>query len=109
MINLAFKSIRVSDLTGAEGDDEAFVTVVVRQHPELEEAVQFDALPEELKPLKGLSDLVVLELRNGETTQVVTTLTEFNKLSSNIKDVLKNADGLRGRRKGFRPSSQQKD
>lgn len=104
---MAFKSIRVSDLTGAEGDDKDFVTVVVRQHPELEEAVQFDALPAELTSIKGIKDLVVLELRNGETTQVVTTLAEFNKLSPNIKEVLENADGLRGRRKGFRPS--QKD
>ncbi|MEU2204238.1 hypothetical protein AB0P19_07105 [Microbacterium oleivorans] len=103
---MAFKSIRVSDLTGAEGDDKDFVTVVVRQHPELDEPVQFDALPAELKSLKGLNDLVVLELRNGETTQVVTTKTEFNKLSENIGEVLKNADGLRGRRKGFRPSQQ---
>ena len=105
---MAFKSIRVSDLTGAEGADEDFVTVVVRQHPELEEAVQFDALPDEIKGVKGLRDLVVLELRNGETTQVVTTLAEFNKLAPNIGDVLKNADGLRGRRKGFRPN-QSKD
>lgn len=106
---MAFKSIRVSDLTGAEGDDKDFVTVVVRQHPELEEAIQFDALPAELTALKGLKDLVVIELRNGETTQIVTTLAEFNKLSANIGDVLKNADGLRGRRKGYRPSAQGKD
>ena len=103
---MAFKSIRVSDLTGAEGNDEDFVTVVVRRHPELEEAVQFDALPDEIKSLKGLKDLVVLELRNGETEQVVTTLAEFNKLAPNIKEVLENADGLRGRRKGFRPTAQ---
>ena len=101
---MAFKSIRVSDLTGKEGDDEDFVTVVVRRHPALEEAVQFDALPEELKGLKGLNDLVVLELRNGSSDQLVTTLAEFNKLSPNINEVLENADGLRGRRKGFRPN-----
>lgn len=106
---MAFKSIRVSDLTGAEGDDEEFITVIVRKHPELDEPIQFDALPDELKPLKALRDLVVLELKNGETTQLVTTLAEFNKLSPNIKEVLESADGLRGRRKGFRPQSQPKD
>ena len=101
---MAFKSIRVSDLTGVEASDEEFVTVVVRTHPQLEEPVQFDALPDELKALKGLKDLVVLELRGEETMQVVTTLQEFNKLSPNINEVLENADGLRGRRKGFRPN-----
>lgn len=103
---MAFKSIRVSDLTGVEGDDADFVTVVVRKHPELSEPVQFDALPDELKGLKSLKELVVLELRNGETQQLVTTLAEFNKLAPNIKEVLENADGLRGRRKGFRPNAQ---
>ena len=106
---MAFKSIRVSDLTGVEGNDADFVTVVVRKHPELDEPVQFDALPDELKGLKSLKDLVVIELRNGETTQLVTTLAEFNKLSPNIKEVLENADGLRGRRKGFRPGAAQKE
>lgn len=108
---MAFKSIRVSDLTGAEGNDADFVTVVVRRHPELSEPVVFDAKPEELKGLKSADQLVVLEIKNGgEPTQVVTTLNEFSKLSPNISDVLKNADGLRGRRKGFRPSANgQKD
>lgn len=102
---MAFKSVRVSDLSGAEGDDAAFVTVVVRKHPKLDEPVQFDALPEELKGLKSAGDLVILELKNGDTTQVVVTLAEFNKLSPKIDDVLANADGLRGRRKGFRPGA----
>jgi len=100
---MAFKSIRVSDLTGAEGTDEEFITVVVRSHPNLEDPVQFDAKPEELKGLKSAGDLVELELKNGDTRRVVVTLAEFNKLSPNIKEVLENADGLRGRRKGFRP------
>lgn len=107
---MAFKSIRVSDLTGAEGDDEKFVNVIVRTCPGLDEPVQFDALPEELKGLKGIKDLVVLELKTGENTQqLVTTLAEFNKLSPDINTVLENADGLRGRRKGFRPNQQPKD
>lgn len=102
---MAFKSVRVSDISGAEGKDEDFVTVVVRQHPKLDEPVQFDALPDEIKNLKGAGDLVQLEIRNGETRNVVVTLAEFNKLSPNIAEVLANADGLRGRRKGFRPSA----
>jgi hypothetical protein len=102
---LAFKSVRVSDISGTEGSDEDFVTVIVRRHPELDEPVQFDALPDEIKGIKSAGDLVVLEIKNGETRQVVVTLAEFNKLSPNIKDIIANADGLRGRRKGFRPSA----
>lgn len=103
---MAFRSVRVSDLTGAEGKDEEFVTVVVRKHPAIEEAVVFDAKPDELKSLKSADQLVILEVKNGgEPKQIVTTLTEFNKLSPNIADVLKNAPGVRGRRPGFRPQS----
>lgn len=103
---MAYRSVRVSDLSGKEGRDEDFVTVVVRRHPALDEPVQFDALPDELKGLKGAGNLVVVEIKNGETQQLVVTLDDFNKLSPKINDVLKNADGLRGRRKGFRPSAQ---
>ena len=101
---MAFRSVRVSDISGAEGKDEDFVTVVVRQHPNLDEAVQFDALPKEISGLKGAGDLVQLEIRNGDTRNLVVTLAEFNKLAPNIAEVLANADGLRGRRKGFRPN-----
>jgi hypothetical protein len=101
---MAFRSVRVSDISGAEGKDEDFVTVVVRQHPNLEEPVQFDALPKEISGLKGAGDLVQLEIRNGETRSLVVTLAEFNKLAPNIAEVLAKADGLRGRRKGFRPN-----
>lgn len=102
---MAYKSVRVSDLSGTEASEDDFVTLVVRRHPKLEEPVQIDVLPEEIKGLKSAGDLVVLEVRNGETTQVVVTLQEFNKLSPKIDDILANADGLRGRRKGFRPGS----
>ena len=102
---MAFKSVRVSDISGTEGSDEDFVTVIVRKHPELDEAVQFDALPDEIKGIKSAGDLVVLEIKNGETRQVVVTLAEFNKIAPNIKEIIANADSLRGRRKGFRPSA----
>ena len=101
---MAYRSVRVSDLTGKEDDDEKFVTLVIRRHPSLTEPVQIDVLPEEIKGLKSAGNLVQLEIRNGETTQLVTTLDDFNKLSPNINEILKKADGLRGRRKGFRPN-----
>ncbi|MEW1951087.1 hypothetical protein AB0280_17770 [Pseudarthrobacter sp902506025] len=102
---MAWISRKVSDLTGKEGKEDAFTNVVVRVHPKLEEPVQFDALPEEVKGLTPLTDLVQLELRKGtEVKELIVTLEEFNKLSPKIEEVLDNADGLRGRRKNFRPN-----
>lgn len=104
---MAYRSVRVSDLSGAEGADEDFVSVVVRKHPAIEEAVVFDAKPDELKGLKSAGDLVILEVKNGgDPVQIVTTIGEFKKLSPNIDEVLKNAPGVRGRRPGFRPTQQ---
>ena len=102
---MAFRSVRISDLTGQEGSDEDFVTLAVRRYPGLDEAVQIDVLPNEIKGLKSAGDLVVLEVRNGETTQIVTTKSEFDKLAPDMAAVLAKADGLRGRRKGFKPTA----
>lgn len=106
-IAMGYISRRVSDLTGTEANDSEFLTLVVRRHPELEEPVQIDVLPKEISGLKSLTDLVVLEVKkNGdEPTQIVTTVADFNKLSGNMAEVLSNADGIRGRRKGFRPGA----
>lgn len=102
---MAWISRKVSDLSGKEGKEDAFVNVVVRTHPKLEEAVQFDALPDEVKGLTPLTDLVQLELRKGtEVKELIVTLEEFNKLSPKMEEVLDNADGLRGRRSGFKPN-----
>lgn len=103
---MAYRSVRVSDLSGKEDDDAKFITLVVRRHPDLDEPVQIDVLPDEIKGLKSAGNLVALEIRNGETEQLVVTLDEFSKLSPNMADILKRADGLRGRRKGFRPNQQ---
>lgn len=103
MIPVGFRQIRVSDLTGAEAKDDEVVTIIVRSHPDLDEPKQFDALPIEVKDLKPAPNLVALEIRNGETTEMVVTVAEFNKLAPNIAAVLENADPIKGRRKGFRP------
>ena len=103
---VAYRSVRVSDLTGKEDSDDKFVTLVVRKAPGLVEPVQLDVLPSEIAGLKGAGDLVVLEIKNGETTQLVVTLSEFKKLSPDIEAILAKADGLCGRRKGYKPASQ---
>lgn len=95
---MAFKSIRVSDLTGKELADDDVVTVVVRSENKV-----FDASAEELASIKRLANVVELELRhaNGDTEQVICTQAEFDKVVS--ADVLAKADSTRGRRTGFSP------
>lgn len=101
---MGFRSVRVSDLTGIELDDDQVVNVVVR-HPEHEEARQFDASQEELKALKTVGNLVSLELRfaNRTSQDVFATAVEFAKLVPAEK--LTTFNQLRGRRKGYRPNA----
>lgn len=102
---MGYVSKRVSDLTGAEAPDSEFIELVVRQAPGLTEPVRLDVLPDEIKTLKSAGELVVLDVKNGETKQLIVTLAEWKKLSPKIDEIVASADGLRGRRKGFRPSS----
>ena len=102
---MAFRSIRVSDISGKEGKDTDFLTLVVRNHPAIEEPVQIDVLPNEIETLKGAEDLVEVEIKNGggEPKRLIVPLAEFNAIAPNIEKVLADADGIRGRRRGFRP------
>lgn len=101
---MAIRRVMVSDLTGAEGNEEDFTVLTVRQHPKLTEPKALDILPDELKGLKTAGDLVVLETgTNGDRQQVVVTLAEFRKV---VPDkVVEAARGTRGRRPGFSPKS----
>ncbi|TFC63748.1 hypothetical protein E3O62_02665 [Cryobacterium sp. TMT2-15-1] len=93
----------VSDITGVEADEDAFVTLIVRSHKAVDEAKSLDVLPAEIAGLKEASDLVTLEIRdNGNTRQVVTTLAEFRKLIAD--EVVVKAQGIRGRRIGYSPA-----
>lgn len=102
---MAFVQRRVSDLSGKEAPESEFVTLVVREHPQLESAVQLDVLPDEIANLKSAGEIVVLEVKNGETKNLVVTLAEFNKLHKDIPAIIAKAPGLRGRRPGFSPGS----
>lgn len=97
---MAYKSIRVSDLSGATLADDQVVTVVVRAAGKL-----FDASSEELTGLKPLTDVVELEYRypDGKTQEVIVSKSSFDKLVT--PEMLANADSIRGRRNGFRPGA----
>lgn len=101
--DMAYRSVRVSDLTGVEAPEEEFIEVIVRSAPGLDQPVKLDVLPQEIAGLKTAGEVVVLEVRNGETKQVIITHAEFKKLAPNIDKVLAEADSIRGRRKNYRP------
>lgn len=99
---MARKVVLVSDLTGAEAEENEFISLVVREHPEVESAKQLDCLPSEVEKLKTLDNLVVCEIKdNGNSREVVMTLTEFRKLVPD--EVVKNAASTRGRKVGQSP------
>ncbi|MBM4646547.1 hypothetical protein GS464_29465 [Rhodococcus hoagii] len=97
-------SRRISDVSGEELDELTYVNIVVKSHSKLEEAKQIDVSEAEAKSIKTVSGLVELEFRhaNGDTTTVFATEAELGKVVS--LEVLSAADGIRGRRKGFRPN-----
>src|SRR3712207_1180241 len=70
---IAFRQIRISDLTEEVIDDQNVVEVTIRSPPDLDEAKRFDSQPAELKDLRPMEGLVELELR----TQTGTTGTMY--------------------------------
>ena len=102
---MGYVSKRVSDLTGIEAPDDKFIELVVRKAPGLTEPVRLDVLADEIKSLKDAGEVVVIEVRNGDTKQLIVTLAEWRKLHPDIDKIVANADGVRGRRKGFRPNT----
>lgn len=103
MSTLAFRQLRVSDVSGKDLPEDEAISVVIRQHPDLTEGKVFDTSEEELSSLKGVGNLVELELRlaHGSRTLLVTKA-EFDKLMP--ADKLKELPGVRGRRPGYSPS-----
>lgn len=99
---MARKTVLISDLTGAEAEESEFISLIVRQHPAIDAPKQLDVLPDEVAKLKSVDNLVVVEIKNGETKEVVMTLAEFRKLCPD--EVVQGAAGTRGRRPGFSPN-----
>ena len=102
---MAIVSRKVSDFNGESGADTEFASVVVRQHPGIDQPKALDLLLTELEGVKDIGgDLVICEITtpNGATNTVYMKVTDFNKLAPNMTDVLKNARGIRGRVPGTR-------
>lgn len=100
---LAILNVKVSDISGAHLKDDDCVRVIVRGHPKLSEDKQLDAATGELDALKTVANLVNIEVQypDGTTKDVAATAAELEKVIP--FDVLEGADGLRGRRRNWRP------
>lgn len=97
-----------SDLTGTEGAEEEFVTMVLRKHPAITQAVAMDVLPAEIEGIKELKDAVRIEVQNnngiGQPREIVMSLKDFNSLApdGDMDSKVESARNLRGRRPGSR-------
>jgi hypothetical protein len=101
VIAVADISVRVSDLTGAQGDKEAFGRLVVRSYPGLDGAKVLDVLPQEVSGLKAETELVEIEYTEPGSDQprpMVVSREAFDGLAPDMGKVLAAARGLRGRR-----------
>jgi hypothetical protein len=101
---MAYRQIRVSDLTGEVIDDQNVVEVTIRSHPDLEEAKRFDSQPAELKGLKPLEGLVELELRTPTGTVGTMYLRQEDFDAVIPLEKVKAFDSTRGRRTGYKPN-----
>ena len=101
MSRLAFKSVRISDLTGNELKDEDVITVTNKGAGKV-----FDTSAEELSGLKRIANAVELDYKHpdGATETVLVTQSELNKLLPPEK--VATLDNSRGRRTGFSPRQQ---
>jgi hypothetical protein len=102
---MANVSRKESDFNGQSGTDAEFASVVIRQHPGIDQPKALDLLITELEGLKDIgSDLAILEVTmpSGETRTVYMKVTDFNKLAPDMLTILKNARGTRGRVPGTR-------
>lgn len=98
----------VSDISGTEAPESEFVSLVVRQHPAVDQPKRLDVLPSEVANLKSVKDLVVCEVKQGDQVrEVVIPVAEFRKLVPD--EVVVKAAGTRGRKLGFSPKAKEVD
>ena len=124
---MATRTIKVSDLSGAEIRDEAqLARIVVEEHPELTEPITLEVLPEEVEAaIPEEQNYVRLTYypspeRGGVIRSVIMPVEDFNNLSQreDMATVLQNAlreqqqeeqaDRRRGRRSGRRATGQRR-
>jgi hypothetical protein len=97
---LAEITIKASDLTGKRGEVDEFGRLVVHDYPGIASAKQLDVLPDEVKDLKGTSDVVEVTYyppgsKDGQ--RIIVARNELDQLHDNMAELLQNAKATRGR------------
>lgn len=101
---MAIRSVKISDLDGSEPAD---VTVVVRDHPAIQQAKALDVTAEQAETLiaKAVKNVVTVEIQAGESPkqEVLINLNDLNKWLGDPDKVLEAARFTRGRPPGYSP------
>jgi hypothetical protein len=82
---VAVKHVRVSDLSGHQAAEEQFAKLIVHEHPQYQEPITLDVLPEELGELPDSDQYVSIEVigpgeRSGQ--RALLSVDRFNKLAA---------------------------
>jgi hypothetical protein len=118
---MATKTVKVSDLTGAEiGGEENLARIVVEDHPSITDSVTLEVLSEEVEDrLPEEQNFVRLayypsSADGGEEKTLVLSIEEFNNLSTDfdmetiLEDALREQQEREGRRRGRRRQAAEK-
>ena len=110
---MATKTVKVSDLTGDEiGGEENLARLVVEEHPNLEDSVTLEVLPDEVEDkLPEEQNYVRVTYfppseNGGEERSLVLSVEEFNSLSTDfdmdtvLEDALREQQEREGRKRG---------
>jgi hypothetical protein len=82
---MAVKTVRVSDLSGKQADDDAMAKLVIHEHPQYQGPITLDVLPDEIGELPESESYVSIEViqpgdRSGQ--RALLSLDHFNKLAA---------------------------
>lgn len=91
---VAVKTIRVSDLSGREVDEDQLAKLVIHEHPQYQGPITLDVLPEEVGELPESDAYVRIEViqpgeRSGQRATI--SLDRFNSLAADMSAVVMNA------------------
>jgi hypothetical protein len=82
---MAVKTVRVSDLSGKQADDDSIAKLVIHEHPQYQGPITLDVLPDEIGELPESEAYVSIEvIQPGERSgqKALLSLDHFNKLAA---------------------------
>lgn len=97
---VAIKTIRVSDLSGKEVEEDQLAKLVIHEHPKYQGPISLDVLPDEVGELPESDAYVRIEViqpgeRSGQKATI--SLDRFNSMAGDMDAVVMNAVASQGR------------